>query len=166
MAAAQLVKVWNDNEFPHVEKFKGKVIEIPAKEWIEMDHDEAVQFAGQFKAPIVTGQGTHDPRGFKKIRVEKPKAKLHIHNPLTNPLTGQTFQSEAELKADLERFKHLAAPTDKDAEALAAQRHSEVEALKAENAELGAKVDKLTAAVEQLLAQKGDNHAGKPRIKR
>ncbi len=36
------VKVWNDNTFDHVDKFKGKEISIPAGTFIEMDYFDAV----------------------------------------------------------------------------------------------------------------------------
>jgi hypothetical protein len=99
-----LVKVWNDNKYPHVEKYQGKDIEIAAGKYIEMDYDDALQFQGKFKPPMINGQG-HDPRGFKMIRVERPPVAKA--NPLMNHVTGSAAGSEDELKASMMQYKHL-----------------------------------------------------------
>jgi hypothetical protein len=99
-----LVKVWNDNKYPHVEKYQGRDIEIGPGDFIEMDYDDALQFQGKFKPPMINGQG-HDPRGFKKIRVERPPVAKA--NPLMNHVTGQTAESSEELKAAMAQYKHL-----------------------------------------------------------
>ena len=100
-------KVWNDNKYPHIEKYKGKIIEIQPSKYVEMDRDEALQFQGQFKAPKKLGNGVDDPRHFKMIRVEAPPAEAE-YNPLTNPVTGKICSSPEELKAELAQYSHLA----------------------------------------------------------
>jgi hypothetical protein len=108
-----MVKVFNDNIYPHVEKFKGKEIHIASKDYIEMDYDDAKQFQGQYKAPVISGQG-HDPRGFKMIRVENPpQAKA---NPLVNHANGSVAANEEELKASLKEYAHMAVREEKVAE--------------------------------------------------
>jgi len=102
----QQAKVWNDNKYPHIEKYKGKIIEIQPGKYVEMDRDEALQFQGQFKAPKKLGNGVDDPRHFKMIRLEAPPAEAE-YNPLTNPVTGKVCASPEELKADLAQYKHL-----------------------------------------------------------
>lgn len=67
------VKVWNDNEFEHRERFKGVELVIAPGASIEMDYEEAVEFKGQFTPPRVGGDDAPDPRFFKMIRVEQPK---------------------------------------------------------------------------------------------
>jgi len=64
-------RVWNDNVHPHTERFKGKVITIPAKEFIPMDYDEAKEFEGQFTPIVTDGERNPKPESFKMIRVEK-----------------------------------------------------------------------------------------------
>jgi hypothetical protein len=66
------VKVWNDNSYAYNETFREQKISIPAKEYIEMEHDEALLFRGTF-APIkrdADGNPTAD--GYKMIRIEEP----------------------------------------------------------------------------------------------
>jgi glycine/serine hydroxymethyltransferase len=108
-----MVKVWNDNIYPHVEKFKGKEVHIPSKEFIEMDYDDAKQFQGQYKAPVISGQG-HDPRGFKKIRVENPPKAAP--NPLMNHANGAVAPNEEALKESMKEYAHMAVREEKVAE--------------------------------------------------
>jgi hypothetical protein len=108
-----MVKVWNDNIYPHVEKFKGKEIHIASKDFIEMDYDDAKQFQGQYKAPVISGQG-HDPRGFKKIRVDNPPVVRA--DPLMNHANGSVAANEDEFKASIKEYAHLAVREEKVAE--------------------------------------------------
>ena len=55
------VKVFNDNVHPYTEKFRGKEITIGAKQFIEMDEDEAEYFKGTFTFPVKNGEGLPDP---------------------------------------------------------------------------------------------------------
>jgi hypothetical protein len=108
-----MVKVWNDNIYPHSEKFKGKDVDIPAGAFIEMDYDDAKQFQGQYKPPKMNGQG-HDPRGFKKIRVENPPAAKV--DPLMNHANGAVANNPAELKAMAKEFAHMAVKEENENE--------------------------------------------------
>ena len=137
-----LVKVWNDNIYPHVEKFKGKEIHIPSKEFIEMDYDDAKQFQGQFKPPLINGQG-HDPRGFKMIRVENPPTSKA--NPLVNHANGATFSSEEELKASLKEYAHMAVREEKEAE----------NALRKANEEHSAMMGEVKSLMDEMRAEIG-----------
>jgi hypothetical protein len=110
-----MVKVWNDNVHPYEEKYKGKMVEIPPKDFIEMDYDDAMQFKGEFKAPVINGQG-HDPRGFKMIRVERPGTPTAKYNQLTNPVTGRTAQDEKELEDSLKDYAHMRVKDEKAVE--------------------------------------------------
>lgn len=73
-----LVRVYNDNVFPYEEVFKGDQILIPSKKFIEMDEDEAVQFKGTFKSPVLNVDGVHLPEGYKMIRIERISADAPI----------------------------------------------------------------------------------------
>ena len=72
-----LVKVWNDNEYPYKESFKGMDINIAAHEYMEMEEDDANLFRGTMCTIIRTADGLFDPRCYKMIRIEKiiPKIK-------------------------------------------------------------------------------------------
>jgi len=73
-----LVKVWNDNEHPHTERFKGKEISIPPHAYVEMDYLEGVEFKAQFTEPRRRGDGTFDPKFYKMIRVDQPKDPIFV----------------------------------------------------------------------------------------
>lgn len=67
------VKVWNDSTHDWTETFKGDKITIKAKEHIEMEESEAVEFKGQYSGFHLLANGTQDPKTMKMIRIEKPK---------------------------------------------------------------------------------------------
>lgn len=66
------VKVWNNNTVDWKEKFKGELIVIPSKGYIEMEFYEAHEFKGQFSPINIKGDGTQDPTSFKMIKVDPP----------------------------------------------------------------------------------------------
>lgn len=65
------VRVYNENIYTHEEMFRDELIKIPVGGFIEMDEDEAHLFFGQYKPPIRDAGTGHDPRGFKKLRMER-----------------------------------------------------------------------------------------------
>ncbi len=93
------VKVWNDNKYPHTERYKGKEITIPAGEYIEMDYFDAVDFQGQFTPVRYLGTGAHDPACFKMIRVERPVGPVLPEEKNVFHATGKAFGSPAEMIA-------------------------------------------------------------------
>jgi hypothetical protein len=99
-----LVKVWNDNIYPHTERFKGEEITIPAKGYVEMDFIDAVDFQGQFTSMKKTGTGGDDPRGFKMIRVERPAEPLFKDDAQVFHATGKSFGSPSEMAAFARAF--------------------------------------------------------------
>jgi hypothetical protein len=146
-----MVKVWNDNDYPHKERYKGDMVEIPAHGHVEMEWEEAIQFAGQFTPPIMRGDGTHDPRGFKKIRVERPKV-MPFQEKHVNHANGAVLPSAAELAKAIAEFSHLRI-TDPDAEASAkTESDAEIAALRAELDEL-----------KSLIADNINRKPGRPR---
>lgn len=110
------VRVWNDNVHPHTEMFKGDLITIPAKECIEMDWEEAIEFRGQFTGIKLLGDDTPDPRGYKMIRVEAPKEPIFKEPPLVNHANGATALTREELEKSLAMFAHMRAAPDPQAE--------------------------------------------------
>jgi len=129
-----VAKVWNDNKFPHIEKYKGQTIEIPAGKYIEMDRDEAIQLQGQFKMPRKRGDGTDDPRFFKMIRLEGGEQNTE-YNPLTNPVTGKVAESAEALRAELAPYRDLLVKDDKQENDIAAMK-KENDSLRAEMADI------------------------------
>lgn len=92
-----LVKVWNDHEFEHVEKFKNQTIKIPAGGHVEMDYIDAIDFKGQFFGMKMRGPNDPDPRYFKKIRVEEPAEAVVKPDPNMNHVTGRAAATREEL---------------------------------------------------------------------
>lgn len=132
-------KVWNDNKYPHTEKFKGQMITIMPNSYIEMTPDDAEQFKGQF-TPIKMFKGAHDPRFFKMIRCEHPE-NWGNEEEFTCPVTGKKYQSAEELNESLKRFSHLRHNNDDEI------KNREIVDLKAQLAELAAQVQALTASM-------------------
>jgi len=67
------VKVWNDNEHPYTEKYRGDQVTIAAKKYVEMELEDAIMFMGQCSPRVLNADGRDDPKGFKKLRREDPK---------------------------------------------------------------------------------------------
>lgn len=134
------VKVWNKNTLPHIETFKGDKIEIPAGGSIEMDWEDAIEFKGQFFPMVINADGTHNPKGFKKIFVERPpQAPVHDLS-LVNHADGSVAATRADLDAELRRFDHLAVK-DPNLEGSGGNQNAEIAALKEQVAKLAALVE-------------------------
>lgn len=110
------VRVWNDNNYEHVEKFKGKELVIPAHGFIEMNRHEAVEFKSQFKAPVFLKGGVPDPKHKKMIRVEVVDNDKIEQTTAPDHLCqkcGFQAKSAAGLKAHI-RAHHLQSLEDED----------------------------------------------------
>lgn len=155
-----LVKVWNDNVHPHKERFRGDLIVIEPKGFVEMEWEDAIQFKGQFTPMTMAKPDGHraeddddvsvggpDARCFKMIRVEtvRPELVFKSESTFINPVTGQKHASKAEYQAALrelaEERPDLVAAKDPDAERRDAALHAENADLKERLAALEAKVD-------------------------
>jgi hypothetical protein len=119
------IKVWNDNVYAYEEKFKGDMIRIEPKTYVEMDYDEAILFKGTF-APIKRrGDGTFDPRSFKKIRLDEEDvrsvktARLHFMDEDKEKVyVCHACSKEFLTKTGLEKHikqKHMSDMVDKEA---------------------------------------------------
>lgn len=147
------VKVWNDNDYPHTETFKGEKITIAPHEHIEMEWEEAVEFRGQFTgiAPLAEN-GEPDPRFFKMIRVEQVKPEeVFRDTPLVNHADGKVAATPEQLAAMIAQFAHLRV-RDPEAEKASPAQTSEL-------ADLKAQVEELRA----LLITQGEKKAGRPK---
>ncbi len=98
-----MVKVHNDNVHAHKEDFKGTKLEIPAKGFIEMEYEEAIQFQGQCTGIAPEGSdGNPDARFFKMIRVDHVAPELVFKDEsLVNHMTGKQASSADELLGQL-----------------------------------------------------------------
>lgn len=81
-----IVRVWNDSQYDHSEKFKGKTIQIAAGGFLEMEADDAVLFKSQFTPIIKDKHGQSDPRFHKRIRIE--------FDPVSTPAASRELESK------------------------------------------------------------------------
>ena len=93
------VKVWNDNTYKYEENFKGDYVSIPPKEFIIMEHDQAIDFKGTMNNVIRNADGVCEPRGYKMIRLEKIPEGAHPSkkNLFRCEADGKMFDSSEEL---------------------------------------------------------------------
>lgn len=141
-----IVKVWNDHDREHVEKFKNEVIRIPAGGHILMDYIDAIDFKGQYFGMKMRGPNDPDPAFFKKIRVEEPAEPVVKEDPNMFHATGKPAANMAEVIAMAKAFAAVnpdLVAKDADAEragaSKAASLQAENEALRAQLAALQAK---------------------------
>jgi hypothetical protein len=64
------VKIWNDSDKEYSEEFRGKMLVIPARGFIEMGRSEGNKFLGQ-AVPVRMG-GNGRQQNPKALRMEKP----------------------------------------------------------------------------------------------
>jgi hypothetical protein len=69
------VKVWNDNEYPFTQAFKGVDVSIAPKQFIKMERGEAVDFLGLFSSIVRDADGAPHPKSYKKLRIEEIASK-------------------------------------------------------------------------------------------
>ena len=101
------VKVWNDNRYPHTEKFKGETITIEPGGYVEMDYIDAVDFKGQFTPMKMLGPGHPDPQHFKMIRVDQPATPIVKEDKNVFHATGESFKSSAEVIAFAKAYAQM-----------------------------------------------------------
>lgn len=69
------VKVWNDNVYPFTQELAGKVYRIPAKEYLEMDEEEADKLVKAFSPIRVNYDGAAEAASYKMLRVDQNDLK-------------------------------------------------------------------------------------------
>ena len=73
------VKVWNDNTHPYEEDFKGEIIKIGPKGFIEMDFEDATDFKSAMGNGMQVGNdGVQTPESYKMIRIERRGAAPRV----------------------------------------------------------------------------------------
>lgn len=116
-----LVRVWNRNKFDHVETFKEKQIKIKAGEYILMDREEAIEFAGKYFRPKFDGNDVQLPQTYKMIEVEGkygPAVELPVVEQKFKCIAcGHVCLSERELAVHLEDKHAEQVAHDEEAEA-------------------------------------------------
>ena len=125
-------RIFNDNVHPHRENFKGAVIEIAAGGYVDMDHDEALQFEGQFFPMIKNAGGQQDSKSFKRLRVEALGSVAPAVVPLVCHATGKVAANAAELKRLNEENEHSLHEDAKETVAELKEKDAEIAALRAE----------------------------------
>lgn len=108
------VKVWNDNIYDYTEEFRDQTIKIPAGKYILMEEGEAKLFKGSFNSPILDHDDMPDPRGYKKIRIERDGAiadlqeEAEVSKVYVCQADGSEFTSKEELDEYVkDNFAHL-----------------------------------------------------------
>ncbi len=108
------VRVYNDNIYPHKEKFKGEEIYIPPKCFVEMEFYDAVEFKGQYTPIVVDGGGAPIPQSFKMIRIVQPDGfQLEDSKKIVCNSCGKQFDSSKELDDHVNEF-HIDLIVDED----------------------------------------------------
>jgi len=113
------VRVYNDNDVVHRERFKGVDYSIKPGEFIEMEDEDAVLLLGQFRSIVKMKSGLQTKESMKILRmvpIEKPGAskedeKAHEHVCMK---CGFKAQNKAGLSAHI-RANHLESMVDDDA---------------------------------------------------
>jgi len=112
------VRVYNDNKWPHAEKFRGEMITLDPGAFVEMEREDAVLFKSAFTSPKFDKGGLQRPESFKMIRIEQivdqakdVTAPTGEHNCMA---CGFTAQSAAGLKSHI-RSNHQGQMIDDDA---------------------------------------------------
>ena len=92
-----MVKVWNMNTMPLVEKFKGKEIVIPPQSYIEMEYYEAYEYKAQYKAPILDQDSKPKvPDSYKMVRITEGEQAAPIMKDDKNTCIVCKFQAPDE----------------------------------------------------------------------
>jgi uncharacterized C2H2 Zn-finger protein len=110
----QDVRVYNDNVFPHKEKFKGEMIELLPKKYIVMDYYDAIEFLGQYTPIKTDGGGAPLPESFKMLRIVKPEHfKIEDSKLIKCQACGEVCSTTEELDAHVNE-KHIEQLVDED----------------------------------------------------
>ena len=107
------VKVWNDNDHPFTDNnFKGDVVTIPPKKYVEMEYNEAHEFRGKYSPIKLGGDGQPLAQSFKMIRIEKtgPAEAAHVSG-VTCQACGKVYESQGVLDVHIDE-QHLDAMAD------------------------------------------------------
>ena len=76
--ASRNVRVYNDGNFDHEEKFRGDLVRIKSRDFIVMDYGDAVLFKGQFFPPKFDKGGLQTEKSYKRIRLDEIPAEKEV----------------------------------------------------------------------------------------
>ena len=112
------VKVWNDNDWDHVEKFQGKSVTVPSKGYVMMEYYDAIVFRGQFTGIRKDKHNQPLLQYRKMIRIEEPKQGqvFNMRDNFVCQADGKKFSSQKELDQHIEANYKDQQITDEEAE--------------------------------------------------
>lgn len=102
-----LVKVWNDNVHVFKQKFRGDMVEIPPKSFIEMDWADAHSFKSKGSPMEFDGMGQPKAESFKMIRVEGQPDFQDKVMAFKSHIDGSLHLTAEALEDHDRQFKHL-----------------------------------------------------------
>lgn len=108
------VRVYNENNYPYRENFKGEWITIEPGAYVVMDDKKAEMFTGTYSPAKKDPMGQPDPTTFKKLRIKPHDVSVEAKKEPTKWICnadGTEHATEAELKA-WEAEHHLEKLTD------------------------------------------------------
>ena len=110
-----LSRVYNDNSYPFRQEYKGKMIEIAASDFVEMEREEAVIFKGLFYRPEYDASDVQKAQSYKKLRVVH-EDEIEQEAKSTCMICGEKFDEDKELAGHLKK-EHPDAEPIKDEQA-------------------------------------------------
>lgn len=110
-----LSRVYNDNSYPFRQEYKGKMIEIAPKDFVEMEREEAVIFKGLFYPPQYDASDVQKPESYKKLRVVHD-AEIEQEAKPACMICGEKFEDDKELNGHMKK-EHSDAEPIKDEQA-------------------------------------------------
>lgn len=104
---SKLVKVYNRNEYPFEQEFKGDTIRIEPGRFVEMDWYSATEFLGKYFPPKFDGSDQQLPQSFKKLEiVGRPPHMDEKANHYICQACGDEFAAARDLENHIDRH-HL-----------------------------------------------------------
>ena len=96
----KIVEVHNLNVHPYKETFKGREVLIPAKGFVKMDYEQAIQFKGTMNAVERDGDGNVLPISYKMLRIVQDGASKKEIDELNKKATASKCQACGFVGAD------------------------------------------------------------------
>lgn len=107
-----MVKVWNRNKFDYSEIYNGKMVEIKAHGFVEMEYEQANRFMGKISPIKKDKHGIPLPSSYKKLEMDpedKRKAELCLRNETEEKLkkTFVCFKCSKEFSTKTRLLAHV-----------------------------------------------------------
>lgn len=109
-------RVWNDNTEEHVEEFRGEMVRIPPKSFVEMPWPSAVQFRGQYTPILRDGLGRDlKPKMIRLERVDDAAPRFPAPaSKFVCQACSKSHKTQAELDKHIAK-QHVDLMVDEDA---------------------------------------------------